>query len=45
MALPARGAQPSVMARRGNDGGNSFMDFVWGVIMLLGLIALLLEFA
>lgn len=30
--------------RRSNDGGNSFMDFVWGLIILLGLLILLLKY-
>jgi hypothetical protein len=30
------------MARRDNDGGNSFMDFVWGVILLLAALIVLL---
>lgn len=30
------------MARRNNDGGNSFMDFVWGAILLSALLIWLL---
>jgi hypothetical protein len=31
------------MAKQANDGGNTFMDFVWGVIILLAFFILLLE--
>ena len=31
------------MARRDNDGGNTFMDFVWGVVLLLAFLILLLD--
>ena len=32
------------MVRRDKDGGNTFMDFVWGAIILAGVLILLLEF-
>lgn len=31
------------MARRPRDGGNTFMDFAWGVIILAGLMIFLLK--
>jgi hypothetical protein len=45
---PARMIRPSLrrslaMARRDNDGGNTFMDFVWGVVLLLAFLILMFD--
>lgn len=31
------------MASGKNDGGNRFMDFVWGVIIILAVLIILLD--
>ncbi len=30
------------MAKRDNDGGNSFMDFCWGAIIIVAFLIILL---